>query len=116
MKSVEQSEVKTGMAYIAAANGLRICYGSQQLLVKSEDDEKVTVSIYRADGQQAGQYSLNVQGGKARVDVANLNQGDLTEIGAYAFNKAAFTAVDLSSASMWPKPQTATATPSVVSS
>ena len=75
MKSVEQSEVKTGMAYIAAANGLRICYGSQQLLVKSEDNEKVTVSIYRADGQQAGQYSLNVQGGKARVDVANLNQG-----------------------------------------
>ena len=75
MKPVEQSEVKTGMAYIAAANGLRICYGSQQLLVKSEDNEKVTVSIYRADGQQAGQYSLNVQGGKARVDVANLNQG-----------------------------------------
>ena len=76
MTAVEQNtEEITHVANITAANGLRICYGSQQILVKSEEGDFADVRIYQANGQLVAQQSVNLKGGKARVDVSTLGHG-----------------------------------------
>ena len=76
MTEVDQT---TGISHpemlITSANGLRICYGSQQLIVKSEEATSVLVSIYTSDGRLADQVSTRVEHGTARVDVSHLAPG-----------------------------------------
>ena len=59
----------------SAANGLRLCYASQMLLVKSEDSPEVSVTIYHTDGTPACQARLSVRGGTARLSTASLAPG-----------------------------------------
>ena len=59
----------------AVANDLRIVYGSDVLLAKSALDGPVTIEVYRADGLQLKQMTLDVQNGTARLDVADLPTG-----------------------------------------
>lgn len=59
----------------AVANDLRIVYGSDVLLAKSAQDGPVTIEVYRADGLQLKQMTLDVQNGTARLDVADLPTG-----------------------------------------
>lgn len=60
---------------IAAANGFRICYGAQQLLLKSEDSELASVDIYTADGRLVERMAVSVYQGIARLDVSHLPSG-----------------------------------------
>ena len=76
MTAVDQSvitSVKTPA--IAAANGLRIIYGNKQLIMKSEEDGPMTVTICRANGMMVEQTTVAAKGGKARVDVTQLEPG-----------------------------------------
>jgi len=76
MTAVEQNiEEVTRVANITAANGLRICYGSQQILIKSDNTDMADVKIYQANGQLVSQQSVSLKGGKARVDVSSLGHG-----------------------------------------
>ena len=76
MTAVEQDiEKATHVTNIMAANGLRICYGSQQLLINSDDADWADVKIYQANGQLVSQQSVSLIGGKARVDVSSLGRG-----------------------------------------
>lgn len=76
MTSVDQvDEQTTIMANISAANGLRICYGSQQLIVKSEVDGLLDVTIYMANGQVVDNMIAETRSGKANVNVAHLPHG-----------------------------------------
>jgi hypothetical protein len=61
--------------FIAAANGFRIRYGAQQLLVKNEDDGIATIDIYTTDGRLVERTATTVKGGSALVSVAHLPQG-----------------------------------------
>ncbi|MCK8622292.1 CotH kinase family protein [Prevotella sp. E13-27] len=61
--------------FIAAANGFRIRYGAQQLLVKNEDDGIATIDIYTTDGRLVEHTATMVKGGSALVSVAHLPQG-----------------------------------------
>ncbi len=60
---------------IAAANGFRIRYGSQQLFIKSEEGEDVEVAIYTADGRLVERTNMVLSGGTARLSVAHLPAG-----------------------------------------
>jgi hypothetical protein len=76
MTAVDQSvitSVKTPA--IAAANGMRIIYGNKQLIMKSEEDGPMTVTICRANGMMVEQTTVAAKGGKARVDVTQLEPG-----------------------------------------
>ena len=75
MTPVDQQHIDVSVRPISAANGLRICYGAQQLLVKSDDAQRVSVSIYRTDGILADQASLDVSGHSARLSVESLQPG-----------------------------------------
>ena len=60
---------------IASANGLRAIYGNKQVIVKSEEDGPVMVSIYNASGMLVEQTSAIIKGGRARIDVSHLDTG-----------------------------------------
>ena len=60
---------------IAAANGLRIVYGNKQLIMKSEDDGPVNITVFSANGIMVEQTTLSAKGGKARLDVSQLEPG-----------------------------------------
>jgi hypothetical protein len=60
---------------ISSANGLRVVYAGQQLLVKSEEDGPVTVGIYNAGGILVEQTTVVVKGGRACVDISHLTPG-----------------------------------------
>ena len=79
MVKVDQDELKhtTRIAapMIASANGLRIVYGSQQLLIKSEEKETVTVEIFTTDGRLIERMPVELQHGTTRVSVAHLPTG-----------------------------------------
>ena len=72
---VDQQGTDVAVRPISSANGLRICYGTNQLLVKSEDNQQVSVSIYRTDGTLVEQAELSVSGGSARLNVETLAPG-----------------------------------------
>jgi hypothetical protein len=78
MVQIEQEEPEpTGIAVpmIAAANGLRISYGSQQLLLKSDDEGETAVDIYTTDGRLVEHTFVQVAHGRARLSVAHLPAG-----------------------------------------
>jgi hypothetical protein len=62
-------------AMIAAAGGLRMHYGSQQLFVKNEDGGQMRVGIYTTDGRLIEQTVLSATPKTARVSVAHLPRG-----------------------------------------
>ena len=72
---VPQDEMPTGVGTMAAASSLRLVYGSDMLLVKGGSDGPATVEVFRADGLQVEQTTVEVQGGAARVSVAELPTG-----------------------------------------
>ena len=76
MTLVEQT-ITTGVEtpLIASANGLRVIYGNQQVLVKSDEDGIATVNIFNANGMLMEQATVNVKGGRARLDVSHLTPG-----------------------------------------
>jgi hypothetical protein len=66
----------TGMGYITAgADGFRICYGSQQLVVKSEASATIDVAIYTADGRLVEETTVSIAGETGRLDVSTLASG-----------------------------------------
>ena len=72
----QENEQLTHVAnHIAAANGLRICYASQQLIVKSEEETPVNVAIYMANGQVIEKMQVSPRAGKAYLNVAHLPHG-----------------------------------------
>lgn len=73
--NVPQDEILTGAKTMAAAGNLRLVYGSDVLLVKSSTEGPVTVEVFRADGLQVAQRSVNVSGGTGRLSVADLPTG-----------------------------------------
>lgn len=76
MTAVEQTNVPSGLGRVTATTGdLRLVYGSGLLLAKSTVDGPVTVEVFRADGLLVQQISLDVQGGEARLSIANLPTG-----------------------------------------
>ena len=60
---------------IASANGFRLRYGAQQLLVKSEDDGPVTVELFTTDGRMIERQNILVAGSTGRLNVSHLPQG-----------------------------------------
>ncbi len=76
MTSVDQTVINSiERPAIASANGLRVVFAGQQLLVKSEEDGPVTVGIYNAGGILVEQATVLVKGGRARVDISHLQSG-----------------------------------------
>jgi hypothetical protein len=71
----QENPDNTGIKSIMAANNLRLCYGSQQLLVKSDKQETVEIHIFKANGQLADYQTVNIHGGKASLSVAHLSEG-----------------------------------------
>ena len=66
----------TGMGHVTAgADGLRICYGSQQLILKSEGSATVDVAIYTADGRLVEETTVSIAGDTGRLDVSALASG-----------------------------------------
>lgn len=63
------------MPLIASANGLRVVYGNQQVLVKSDEDGIATVNIFNANGMLIEQATVNIKGGRARLNVSHLTPG-----------------------------------------
>ena len=59
----------------SAANGFRVCYGSDQVIVKGEDDGPVLVEIFTTDGCLVERTTAYVRNGSARVSVAHLTAG-----------------------------------------
>jgi len=60
---------------ISSANGFRLRYGNQQLLLRGEDNGTASVDIYSADGQLVEQATVNLQNGTARINVSHLPAG-----------------------------------------
>ena len=60
---------------IAAANGFRVSYGSQQLFVRSDEPGTAAVDIFTTDGRLVERHSLAVAASVARVSVAHLPSG-----------------------------------------
>ena len=65
-----------GVNTLMASDGdFRLRYGSQQLIVKSEDATTVQVEIYTTDGLLTEQTAVNLSAGKATLSVAHLPAG-----------------------------------------
>lgn len=76
MTDVDQSlGIPEKSMYIASANGLRICYAGQQVIVRSEEVNAANVAIYTSDGRMVEQQYVTLNKGLARVDVSHLSQG-----------------------------------------
>ena len=60
----------------SAANGFRLSYGNNQLLLRSgEENDTATVSIYTADGRQLEQTEVTLRNGTSLLSVAHLPAG-----------------------------------------
>ncbi len=60
----------------SAANGFRLSYGNNQLLLRSgEENDAATVSIYTADGRQLEQTEVTLRNGTSLLSVAHLPAG-----------------------------------------
>ena len=59
----------------ASATDFRLCYGSQQLVVKGEYADLVIVKIYTTDGRQMEQMQVKLINGTAYVNVSHLPAG-----------------------------------------
>ena len=72
-----QLDVQTGIRTTLAsqANGFRLRYGSQQLIVKADDDGPTQIEIYTTDGRLIERATVSVAHGTARLDVSHLPQG-----------------------------------------
>ncbi len=78
MELTDQEELKiaTGTRMtIASANGFRVRFGSQQLLIKSEDATSADVAIYTPDGRIVERAFVDLYNGTARLSVAHLPAG-----------------------------------------
>ena len=81
MAQVDQTTVGIKEAsLISAANGFRLRYGDQQLLLRSDDGSETAgtsaqVSIYTPDGQLVEQAAVTLRNGTARLSVAHLPAG-----------------------------------------
>ena len=60
---------------VASLSDLRLVYGSETLLVKSNQDGPVTVGVYRSDGVAVLETTLGVEGGVARLHISDLPTG-----------------------------------------
>jgi hypothetical protein len=69
----QQTGIKSTLA--SSANGFRLRYGSQQLLVKGEDVEHAVVELFTTDGRLIEQVPVRLANGTARVSVAHLPHG-----------------------------------------
>ena len=59
----------------SAANGLRICYSAQQLIIKSDESNSVKVNIYRADGVHEDQFNVDLSSAGTRIELNTLPHG-----------------------------------------
>nr|WP_288281314.1 CotH kinase family protein [uncultured Prevotella sp.] len=76
MTPVEQTIVNSiETPLIASANGLRVIYANQQVLVKSDEDGIATVNIFNANGMLMEQTTVSIKGGRARLDMSHLTPG-----------------------------------------
>ena len=80
MVKVDQDELKrtTGITpsdMIASANGFRIRFAGQQLMVKSEEEGETVIEIFTTDGRLINRASVTVVHGTARMSVAHLPAG-----------------------------------------
>ncbi|MBR6181200.1 MAG: lamin tail domain-containing protein, partial [Prevotella sp.] len=76
MVKVEQGDFSgVRNPYIAAANGFRIYYTTQQLCIKSEEGKWAKVDIYTSDGRLVEQQTVTINHGAARLDVSHLPNG-----------------------------------------
>ena len=71
----QDKPVVDAVATVSAANGFRLRYGSQTLLVKSEDADAATVEIYTAGGALVERTQVDIVGGKASISVSHLPSG-----------------------------------------
>ena len=72
---VPQDVIPTGAETMATAGNLRLVYGADVLLVKSSTEGTATVEVFRADGMQVAETTVEVAGGSGRVSVADLPSG-----------------------------------------
>ena len=73
---VKSDPIHTGtQTLIASANGFRMRYGSQQLIVKNEDAETVAIEIFTTDGRMAERTVVDLKGGTGKADVSHLPAG-----------------------------------------
>ncbi len=70
-----ENDAPNRIVYIAAANGFRIRYGGDQLIVKGEEDGIAYVDLYTTDGRLLAHEAVRIQNGTGRLSVANLPQG-----------------------------------------
>ena len=78
MVKTDQDELSgdTGIQpLVASANGFRMRYGSQQLIVKSEDAEAVVVEVFTTDGRIVERTDVQLKGGAGKADVSRLPAG-----------------------------------------
>ena len=72
----DELEKQTGVRpLIAAANGFRVSYGGQQLLVRNDDQDAAVIEIFTTDGRLAERHHVAVETSVARVSVAHLPSG-----------------------------------------
>ena len=72
VKSDQNGGEHDGIATISAANGLRLCYASGQLLLHADEARSAIVELYATDGRQVGRQQVLFTGGTASVSVAHL--------------------------------------------
>ncbi len=80
MVQTDQEELKrtTGIApamMIASANGFRVRYAGEQLLVKGEDDGEILMEVFTTDGRLVDRQQVWLHSGSARISVAHLPSG-----------------------------------------
>ena len=60
---------------IASANGFRVRYAGEQLLVKGEDDGEILMEVFTTDGRLVDRQQVWLHSGSARISVAHLPSG-----------------------------------------
>ena len=76
MNKVDQTDrIEEHEMMIASANGLRISYGAQHLIVKSEDNGTSLVEVFTADGRKVDSQTVAISNGATLVDVSHLPSG-----------------------------------------
>ena len=60
---------------VSRTGGMSIAYANEQLLVKSEEDTRVTVAVYTPTGALVMYQALNLENGHERISVADLPAG-----------------------------------------
>lgn len=72
----DQEELKKATSvepiFIAAANGFRMHYASQNLIIKNDNNATVAIDIYTTDGRLIEHSSATIKGGYTTINVAHL--------------------------------------------